>query len=74
VILVRTLGTRRDGQKIQWLVVLISSISFALWVYATGGNFLNIALPSTPGIISTAVGVWTFLIPYFYKGDPISND
>jgi hypothetical protein len=50
--------------------VLVSMVSFVLWVYATDGRFLSYELPaSPPGLISVAIGVWTFLIPLFYKGD-----
>jgi hypothetical protein len=70
VLFVRTVGTRQAGKPIQAIAVVVAMISFILWVYATGGYLFNLPLPSkTPGIISVAVGVWTFLIPYLYKGD-----
>lgn len=70
VLFVRTVGTWQEGRPVQWVAVLAASVSFILWIYATGGNLLGIAIPTEmPGVISVAVGVWTFLIPYFYKGD-----
>jgi hypothetical protein len=64
VALTRTLGTHEAGKRVQVGAVLVSMVSFALWVYATDG------LPeSPPGLISVAIGVWTFLIPLIYKGD-----
>jgi hypothetical protein len=70
VIFVRTVGTHKAGKSIQLGSVLIATISFVLWIYATGGYLLSWKLPSNyPGVISIAIGVWTFVIPYWYKGD-----
>jgi hypothetical protein len=70
VIFVRTLGTMQSGKHVQVPSVLVASISFMLWVYATGGHILGLELPKQiPGIISVSVGVWTFVVPYLYKGD-----
>lgn len=70
VVLVRTLGTRKTGNPIQILAVVIASISFVLWVYATDGYFLQIKLPpNVPGLVSVSIGVWTFVVPFLYKGD-----
>ena len=71
VILVRTLGTSTTKpvrKPRQMKAVAISSVSFVLWVYAMDGYFLvQFAIPV--GVISVAVAVWTFVVPYFYKGD-----
>ena len=70
VLFVRTVGTHQAGKPIQIVSVLVAAVSFVLWVYATGGHFLQIKLPANiPGVTSVSVGVWTFLVPYFYKGD-----
>lgn len=73
VIVVRTVGTKQAGKPIQWVAVVVSAISFALWVYATGGYFgLHPPkdLPDTmKAAVSIAIGVWTFIVPYVYKGD-----
>ena len=52
------------------VAILIATVSFVLWVYATDGYFLHFRRPANvPGLISVSVGVWTFLLPYLYKGD-----
>ena len=70
VVLTRTLGSHEAGKRVQVGAVLVSMVSFTLWVYGTDGYFLSVELPeSPPGLISVAIGVWTFLVPLFYKGD-----
>jgi len=69
VLVLRTLGNRQTGQSIQIGAVAISAVSFILWVYAMGGNFLGIEFPPVPGVIPVSIGVWTFVVPLFYKGD-----
>ena len=70
VVLTRTLGTHEAGKRVQVGAVLVSMVSFGLWVYATNGQFLSVELPaSPPGLISVAIGVWTFVVPLIYKGD-----
>lgn len=77
VVLVRTLGTKQAGKPIQWIAVAVACVSFVLWVYATGGQFFEWKLPTTPeeaaknaqGAVSAAIGVWTFVVPFFYKGE-----
>lgn len=74
VVFVRCFGTydANKSNKIQWLSVVISSISYIIWVYAIGSNILGLELPSNYiQIPSLFVLVWTFIIPYFYKGDTI---
>jgi hypothetical protein len=73
VIVVRTLGTRQAGKPIQIAAVAIATVSYVLWIYATNGYLVNehFAVPDAyNGIVSVAIGVWTFLLPYIYKGDP----
>jgi hypothetical protein len=67
VILVRIKATSQEG-KPEWGAVFISTVSFGLWVYSTGGTLPGIPAPADPGIISVAIGVWTFVTPYFYQG------
>ncbi len=70
VVLTRAVGTHESGKPVQVGAVLVSMVSFTLWVYATGGQLLSLELPaSPPGLISVAIGVWTFLVPLLYKGD-----
>jgi hypothetical protein len=68
VLISRVWGTRAQGESVQWTGVVVSIISFAIWIYAIGANILNFVLPDK-GIAYIAVLVWTFVVPYFYKGD-----
>ena len=67
VVLVRILGTRTNEKPVQWVAVFVASVSFVLWIYATGGYLVHLNLPA--GVISVAIGLWTFVVPMFYKGD-----
>ena len=66
-ILVRAFGTS-DRRGPQWLTVLVSAVSFVLWVYATGGHFLTYDVD----VNLAALGVlfWTTLVPVFWRGQP----
>ena len=68
VFIVRIWGTNEPVKGVQWPAVGVAAVSFVIWVYAMGGNFLNLTLPD-PGIASAAVLVWTVVVPIFYKGD-----
>ncbi len=68
LLIVRIWGTNDPSKGVQWVTVGVSAVSFVIWVYAMGGQFLNIVLPD-PGIASAAVLVWTVLVPIIYKGD-----
>lgn len=69
VILVRAEATGDRANKIptQWFAVVVSSISFVIWVYNMPGPFKVYDL-MIPFVGSLAVLVWTFVVPYFYKG------
>jgi hypothetical protein len=66
-ILVRAVGTS-DRRGPQWISVLVSAVSFVLWVYATGGHFLTYAVDAN--LAALAVLVWTTLVPILWRGDP----
>ena len=68
VLVSRIWGTYQQGKPIQWIGVAVSFVSFAIWIYAIGAHILNFVLADS-GIAYIAVLVWTFLVPYFYKGD-----
>jgi hypothetical protein len=68
VLISRIWGTYEKGKPIQWIGVAVSFVSFAIWIYAIGAHILNFVLPDN-GIAYIAVLVWTFIVPYFYKGD-----
>ncbi len=68
VAVVRAFASSQGGKPIQWKAVAVSLVSFIIWIYATGGQFFSWSL-LIPGVASIAVIVWTFLVPYIYKGD-----
>jgi hypothetical protein len=67
VVIVRALGTSGANKPVQWGAVVVAAVSFVLWIYATGGHIIDVTLPA--GVISAAIGLWTFVVPWFYKGD-----
>lgn len=69
VLISRIWGTREAG-KVQWLGVVVSAISFVVWIYAMGNYLFDwVILEKYSNFPSLAVLVWTFLVPFFYKGD-----
>lgn len=69
VIAVRAWGTADVPNQLgpQWSAVLISSISFLIWVYSIGGPFAAYGV-AVPYVASLLVLAWTFFVPIFYKG------
>ena len=69
VVLVRAqaTGDRANNIAPQWIAVGVSAISFVIWVYNMPGPFQAYQL-FIPFVGSLAVLVWTFVVPYFYKG------
>ncbi len=69
VVLVRSKATGDKANNIspQWFAVGISSVSFVIWVYNMPGPFQAYGL-AIPFAGSLAVLVWTFVVPYFYRG------
>ena len=66
----RIWGTKEGDKPVQWFAVLVSAFSFIIWIYAMGDYFFSWRLSEDfTGIPSLVVLVWTFVIPYFYKGD-----
>ncbi|WP_251973234.1 hypothetical protein [Sphaerotilus microaerophilus] len=70
VIVVRTFGTAdpENGQGPQRFPVFVSAVAFVIWLYNLGGPFASYHV-QIPYIGSLAVLLWSFLIPYFYKGE-----
>jgi len=60
-------GDTKKTYPIDWAHVVISSISFILWVYALGGPFSLYGL-YIPWIGTLLILAWTFIVPRFYKG------
>lgn len=67
VLLVRMKATTDKG-KPEWISVLISVISFGLWVYAVGGQLPLLPDNIDPNVMAVSIAVWTFAVPYFYRG------
>lgn len=59
----------------QWRAVGVACFSFVLWIYVNGGGLLGVDdwlhfLREFDGKFgAVAVGLWTFIIPWFYKGE-----
>lgn len=68
VIFVRSYATWEPKKGPQWVAVSVASISFVIWAYTMGGPFQAYGM-FVPWIGSLAVLVWTFMVPYIYKGD-----
>lgn len=70
VIFARAYATADPANKLgpQWAAVAVSTVSFILWLYSMGGPFEAYGL-AVPWLGSLAILVWTFLVPYFYKGE-----
>ncbi len=69
-----TIDPNSDKQKPQWVAVLIAFVSFIIWVYTMGGPFIYIGKLIGFDIYKKNIGSlfvvgWTFIVPYFYKGD-----
>ncbi|MFC1716969.1 hypothetical protein ACFL6S_25095 [Candidatus Poribacteria bacterium] len=71
VVIVRAFGTAdpEKNQPLQRGSVLISSVAFVIWLYVLGGVFKLYGL-HLPYIGTLLMLVWTFFVPYFYKGTP----
>jgi len=72
VILSRAWATRdpETGTPPQWGAVAIAALSFVFWIYTLGDIFSRVTPHYWSPVIGTlTVMVWTFLVPFFYKGD-----
>ena len=69
VIVARAYATsdRENNIPPQWPAVIISAISFVIWAYTMPGAFQVYGL-AVGYIGSLLVLVWTFLVPYIYRG------
>lgn len=71
LLLVRILGTRvqtaAGKMDVEWSFVLVSFISYIIWIYAIGDCFLTWEVPDGQGyLVAIAVLLWTFAVPYLY--------
>jgi len=71
VVMIRWQTTRAQSgtQAPQYLAILISCISFGIWVFALGDGPFDKAAFRTPEVTTLLMIGWTFLVPYLYKGD-----
>jgi hypothetical protein len=77
VVVVRAYATADPPhhQGPQWVAVAVSTVSFVIWVYTMGGPFVGDGTAAGgPNLWISWVGslsvlVWTFIVPFFYKGD-----
>jgi len=70
VIVVKALGTADAvAQKPpDWVHVGISTISYLIWIYTLGGGPFAVLGVYVPFVGSLLVLIWTFFVPYIYKG------
>jgi hypothetical protein len=73
VLVVRLYGTAepKENKPPQLLAVAIACVSYLVWVYSMGDVFALLNLHS-PKAGSLMVLGWSFVVPYFYKGDRTS--
>jgi hypothetical protein len=69
VFVARAFTTRDAPERLppQWAAVGIACISFVIWIFAMPGLLQGFGI-SPPFVGSLAIAVWTFLVPYVYKG------
>lgn len=68
VLISRIWGTRPPGGTApQPIGVALAAIAFVLWVLGMGHSFIG--APIDGRIASTLIVVFSFVVPYFYKGE-----
>ncbi|HLG41681.1 MAG TPA: hypothetical protein VI461_18520 [Chitinophagaceae bacterium] len=69
IVVIRIYGTSDQEEKLpaQPVPVAIATIAFVIWVYWLGGPFITYKL-HVSWLSSILVLLWSFIIPYFYKG------
>jgi hypothetical protein len=71
VIFVRAWATQGSSWRdAQWKAVTISAVAFVLWVLTMGHHIAYISDWVDLRIAGILAAVFTFVIPYFYQGDP----
>lgn len=74
VFIVRVFGTtdpkanNPKDQRPQMAAVVIACVSYLVWIYSMGDVFALLKIYE-PTLASLMVLGWTFVVPYFYKGD-----
>jgi hypothetical protein len=68
VLVSRIWGTRPSGGTAsQPIGVALAAIAFVLWVLGMGHSFIG--APIDGRVASTLIVVFSFIVPYFYKGE-----
>ncbi len=72
--LVKGYGTsdRAHNLKPDWIHVTLSMIAFIIWIYSMGGPFVSWGW-HVPYISSLLILAFTFVVPYFYRGQTESS-
>jgi len=65
--LAKAYGTSDRNVKPDLMHVALSMSAFAIWVYSLGGPISRL-VPYQPYIGSLLILAFTFVVPYFYKG------
>ncbi|TAL04098.1 MAG: hypothetical protein EPO08_02470 [Rhodospirillaceae bacterium] len=66
----RTRTTGGAAGKPQWAAVMISLISFVIWLVAIGPPTSPLPLPAGLQFVGAFVAViWSAIVPYLYEGD-----
>jgi len=68
VIATRLIGTQNDEGEPQYATVVISTISFILWIYLIGNTFRELGLHIKWLAVILAL-LWTYIVPLIYRGD-----
>jgi hypothetical protein len=70
LIVIRVFGNADPArnQRAQPVPIVLSVVAFVIWVYTIGGPFRELGM-DVPWIGSLLVLAWSFVIPYFYKGE-----
>lgn len=71
VLIIRVTGSTvkvaNNKRDVEWALVLISAISYFLWVIAIGDLFPPMQCPIESPWVGITIMFWTFLIPFLYK-------
>jgi uncharacterized membrane-anchored protein len=58
-----------QSRRPQWTAILVSVVSFILWLTALGAPTTPISLPDSMGFVGPLLALlWGTIVPYFYRG------
>ena len=67
LVVVRVWGTREPPKGPQWTAIVISAVTFVIWVLAIGGRFAGLILDQD--IAALVALVWGVVALILYRGD-----